>query len=155
MGDKLANFDSGPYLVVAVFSEAVLQEQDGVASLIRIVDRTIMRVTGTAVPEEMPPFERRLNLYLSFKSGDARGTISIKVTRTLPSGLTDNENAFETGVHFEGGNRGHNLNLQLQMRFTEPGIYWFNVYVDDRLATRTPFEVIYLPTRGPAQMQTQ
>lgn len=143
MTEPIASFDRGPYLQAALFCERILDEKDEVKSIIRIIDRMRVQASGTEAPERMPPFQRDLTAFLSFKSGDARGPVPIKVTLTRPSGLTDGKSIWHGTVHFEGGTRGQNLTLHLRISFQEAGPYWFNVYVDDRLATRMPFEVIY------------
>ncbi len=152
MTEPLGTFETGPYLQAALFCERVLEEKDDVKSVIRIIDRMRVQASGTGPPQVMPEFQRDLVAFLIFKSGDARGPVSIKITLTRPSGLTDANPVWHGTVHFEGGSRGNNLTLRLRISFRDAGPYWFNVYVEDRLATRMPFEVIYttLATTGPA-----
>jgi hypothetical protein len=45
----------GPHVGIAVLCEKVLQEGDGVLSLIRVVDRIIHSAVGPEAPDEMPP----------------------------------------------------------------------------------------------------
>lgn len=145
--ESLGTFDRGPYLQAALFCERVIDEKDNVKSLIRIIDRLQIQATGLEVPETMPPIERDLVAFLTFKSGEARGQVPIRITLTRPSGLTDAEPIWQGTVHFEGGTRGHNLVIRMRTRFTEPGPYWYSVYVGERLATKMPFEIIYTTMR--------
>jgi len=153
--EPIATFETGPYLQVAVFCEQILDEKDNVKSLIRIIDRLFVQASGPNPSEAMPEFESELNAFLLFKSGQATGPVPIRITLTRPSGLTASNPVWYGTVHFEGGTRGHNLTLQIRYKFREPGPYWFNVYVGDRLATRMPFEVIYttMITAGQAPPQ--
>ncbi len=139
---------TGPYCVAALLCEYVLTEKDNVHSLIRIVDRITVQAIGPGAPDQMPETPLKQTLYLSFKSGEARGPVSIKVTQTEPSGLEKPEPLWEGTIHFEGGTRGHNLIIGMKGKLKQPGPYWFNLYVGDSLAARTPLEVIYTHSRG-------
>lgn len=143
MTEQISAFDRGPFLQAALFCERILDEKDEVKSIIRIIDRMRVQASGPEAPDRMQPFQRELVTFLNFKSGDARGPVPIRVTLTRPSGLTDGSPVWHGTVHFEGGTRGHSLTLRLRINFQEAGPYWFNVYVEERLATRMPFEVIY------------
>ena len=154
MNEPQADSLSGPYLTAALFCERVLDEKDGVKSLIRVIDRLVIQAHGSGAPETMPPFTRELIGVLMFKSGEARGPVLIRATLTEPSGLTRLEDAWRGTVHFEGGTRGHTVTLRMNMTFDAPGAYWFNLYIADRLTTRMPYEVIYTTSAmgtGPGQ----
>jgi hypothetical protein len=134
-------FERGPYLTTAVFCEQVLQEASGVLSLIRIVDRMNVTASGPHSPEEMPPQKLGWTLVITLKSGDARGSHPVKIVPQRPSGET--MPPITLSVHLEGDNKGANLVAKMDMQVEMPGIYWFNIYVDDYLITRVPFELIY------------
>ena len=80
-------FERGPYLKTAVLCERVLWEKDNVPSLIRIIDRITHTRTGPDAPTEMPPVSYNLTAFISFTSGQARGSYEIKVELEEPSGL--------------------------------------------------------------------
>lgn len=44
----------GPYVQVAAFCEKVLVEQDGVVTLVRLIDRLTHQAVGPGAPEKMP-----------------------------------------------------------------------------------------------------
>ena len=142
------SFEQGPYLEVAAFCERVLHEQDGVLSLIRVIDRVTHTVVGPDAPLEMEPFDYQMVLVLKLKAGEARGRHEVKIERELPSGLRETETAPSWTVHLEGGNRGADLVMNVAMRFEVEGLYWFNVYFDGELLTRMPFEVRYSRMAG-------
>ena len=147
--DKVeSSITTGPYLVAALICERLLTEKDNVQSLIRIVDRLNVQAAGPDAPEQMPDVPFNYIFFLALKSGAATGPVPVKVTMTLPSGLEHSGPLFEGTVHFEGGTRGHNQVTNLRGTFKHAGPYWFNVYIDEKLITRTPMEVIYTVSRG-------
>ena len=134
-------FEQGPYLKTAVFCEHVLREVDGVPSLIRIVDRITHTRTGPDAPVEMPPVSHNLRAFISLASGEMRGSSEIKIELEEPSGLR--KPSMASSVLFEGEDKGVNLVLNMTTTFEYQGLYWFNVYLDDKLLTRMPLRVIY------------
>ena len=148
MAEQTYAFEQGPYLQMAVFCEKVLQERDGVLSVIRIIDRVIRTVTGPNPPEVMPPLDYQLTAVITLKSGRARGGVQVEIEPEMPSGLKMPRNTMT--AQMEGNERGQNLIMNIQMRFDEPGVYWFSVYVDKRLITRMPLTVQYSRVSGPA-----
>lgn len=139
--------EHGPYLQVAAFCERVLAESDGVLSLIRIVDRIIQTVSAPEAPESMPSFSYNLTAVIALKAGDARGSLEVRMEMEDPSGIRTKGPTMTT--HLEGEDRGQNLVFNMQMNFTSPGLYWFNVYVDNQLLTRMPLRVVYTRIGGP------
>lgn len=137
-------FESGPYVQVAAFCEKVLEEKDGVLSLIRVVDRITHTVAGPGAPAEMQPFPYQLMLALTLKTGQARGGYNLKIVRELPSGIREESQGPSFRIHFEGeGDRGQNLVLQLQLMFEQEGLHWFDVFLEEQLLTRLPLRVVY------------
>ena len=142
-------FERGPYITAATFCEQVLQEASGVLSLIRIVDRMTTTATGPTAPEQMPTSQLNWTLVIALKSGDARGSHPVKIVPQLPSGET--LQPITLSAHLEGENKGQNLLARMNMPLEMPGIYWFQIFVDDQLMTKVPLEVIYsrIVTPGP------
>ena len=142
-------FDRGPYITAATFCEQVLQEASGVLSLIRIVDRMVTTATGPTAPEQMPTSQLNWTLVIALKSGDARGSHPVKIVPQLPSGET--LQPITLSADLEGENKGQNLLARMNMPLEMPGIYWFQIFVDDQLMTKVPLEVIYsrIVTPGP------
>ena len=132
-------FERGPHLLAAVLCERVLTEQDGVNSLIRIVDR--ITLTGPAPPLELQPFNHTLWLYMSFKSGSARGVKDLIIRIQKPSG--DSPPAQALPVNFEGeDDRGANLIVQLQLEIDVVGVWWFDISLDGVHVTKLPLRII-------------
>lgn len=95
----------------------------------------------------MPSLRHQFWLFLAFKSGEARGPETVKVTLTKPDGLTDQNPVVEQDVNFEGGVRGSNLVVEMRIEFKSPGPYWFSVVIGDNLVTKVPYEVVYTHRR--------
>ncbi len=132
--------ESGPFLQAAAFCEKVLQEQDGVLSLIRIVDRVITD-TGLLEAGGIPPIHP-LYAVITFKGGEARGSAQLKLAPMAPSGVKLAE--IETSVLFEGGeDRGIQLIVPVALPLNQSGVYWFSVLLDDEFVTKIPLRVVH------------
>lgn len=145
-------FHRGPFLIAAALCEKVLQEQGGVNSLIRIVDRVTQTAVGQQPPESMPSVKYTLWLYVSFKSGVVRGVKELGVRLQKPSGNSPFSTTFP--MNFEGeDDRGINLAAELNIELDEVGLWWFDISLDGDFVTKIPLRVVYLrqPTPGPAQ----
>ena len=132
---------SGPYLQMAVLCEKVLQEADGVTSIIRIVDRITLSAKDKTAPADMPAVPINLKAIIGFKSGMARGPYTVKVKPVSPSGVASS--TIESPLLLEGEDRGAAMVLDLAFQAKEEGIYWFEVYLLDVLITRMPLRVVY------------
>jgi hypothetical protein len=139
----------GPYVQIATFCEKVLQEQDGVISIIRAIDRVIRTEVGPAPPEKMPPMSLTLTVLIQLRSGGALGRHTVSIRTEEPSG--HRRAPVELPIHFEGQDRGNNLLVDLLVNDLQEGLFWFDVLLDnDRLLTRMPLHVIYQPMRTAA-----
>lgn len=138
----------GPFLAAAVLCERVLTEQDGVLSLIRIVDRITQTAVGPETPDEMPAFPVNLTAVIVLKSGSARGRHSVRITLEAPSGQEIGQEVI-LPVLLEGEDRGVNLVVNLGFQAEHEGIYWVNVHFGSQkhLLTRVPLRVVYQPQR--------
>ncbi len=137
---------AGPYLAAALFCERVLEEKDGVLSIIRIIDRVIQSASGPSTPDQMPPLSYGLTVLICLKPGRAKGTTQVRIDMESPSGLV--KPGPSMSALMEGEDRGQNLIMKMQMTFDEPGLYWFNVYVENTIITRMPFRVVYTRMGG-------
>lgn len=137
---------TGPFLNAALFCERVLEERDGVLTVVRVIDRVIQRAAGPNPPPEMPPFPINITVFISVKSGSARGRHTVTLRPEDPSGLK--LDAVQLPVLFEGDDRGANLVLNIGFQAEHEGLYWFDVLLDEQTQiTRMPLRVVYEPTR--------
>jgi hypothetical protein len=145
-------FETGPYLITAVLCERAIQENDGVLSLIRMVDKITNTIAGPSptVPDTMPPVSVNLTLVIVMKPGEARGRYMITVRPEAPSGQQLSE--VELPVSFAGSpDTGANVLFGINMIATEEGVYWFDILLDGQLLTRTPLRIEYSPRRTGVQ----
>ncbi len=151
-----AEAHTGPHLVTAVLCEKVLQEQDGVLSVIRIIDRVIQSAAGPEVPDQMPPFiSDNLTLLVALRADQARGRFGIKIRPEAPGGIQ--LPPVENSVTLQPGSAGVNLIMPMAFPISEEGVYWFDVFLTqpaasaaERLLTRVPLEVHYSPQKQPS-----
>ena len=146
--------DGGPYVSVACACEKVLTEQDGVLSIIRVIDRVFHQVVGPEAPTQFEPFTFNFVLLVTLKSGDARGSYTVEIRPEAPSGERFDP-LVSVPVLFEGEERGANLILNMGFQVQMEGLYWFDVLFQDKVLTRVPLRVVYQPTRtaGPTMPQ--
>lgn len=138
----------GPYLTGALICEKVLTEQDGVASVIRIIDRVFFVTDEEGKPiNAQYPFQ----IFITLRSGAARGSFSLAVQMEKPS--TESVPLLEAPVLFEGEERGVNILFGVGFEPDGPGLYWFDVLFENERITRIPLRVVYQsqPTVGRAR----
>jgi hypothetical protein len=146
--------ETGPYLAAAVLCEKVIQEADGVVSLMRVIDRVTVNVTvtpqGSGVPAITPPSSMppvlvsSLTLFLSFKAGLAQGRSNITIRLVGP----DEQRVLEqqATIHFSGGaDQGANLIIALNLQLHMEGLYWFYILLENEFLTRVPLRLVYNP----------
>ena len=137
--------EGGPFLQAALICERILTEADGTVSAIRIIDRFFITPNpGQPPAATMPAVVMSHTLFVTFKSGAVHGRLTAKLVFRGPSGLKLQEVSIP--VLLEGDERGANLIIPYQIQVEEEGLYWFDVYLDDKLMTKVPFRVIYQAT---------
>lgn len=131
----------GPYVQTAVLCEKVLQEKDGVISIIRIIDTLNITASGVGVPEEMPAGQVNLPVVIVLKAGMLKGKYELKIVPVTPSAKRMPPTS--VSAYFEGDDRGINVMLNMSLLVKEEGVFWFEVSVQDQLLTRIPLRVVY------------
>jgi len=136
--------EQGPYLIAACLCERVLDEKDGVKSVIRFVDRITRTMVGPSPAEEMEPFEYPLTLLVKLKSGWARGAYPLQIRLVKPSG--ESPTPFQRTIYLEGEeDRGTDVVVNMRMKFDTPGVHWFDVHLGEVRMTRIPLRIVYIP----------
>ena len=143
----------GPYVQVAAVCERVLNEKDGVLSLIRIVDRFVVPVPTPAPGAETPAVTINAFLVVALKSGFYEGKGTLRIVPTSPSGKQQPE--LSSGILLEGQDRGMNVVLQLQFVTREEGLHWFDVFFENQLLTRIPVRVLFSWMAGVPKVEPQ
>jgi len=134
-------FETGPYVSAAVLCERVLEEKDGVVTLVRLIDRFIVTAQGPDAPATLPPTLVSVVAVVWLRSGEARGRHVLQLRPEKPSG--ERLDATEISVHFEGEERGSRTTGNISLVADEEGLYWFDVLLDDTLLSRIPLRIMY------------
>lgn len=129
-----------PYIAFASFCERVLQEQDGVLSAIRIVDRLIIQAPPPEAGDNSPT-PVQISMLIGLRSGGYVGSGLLSVRGVLPSGK-EFQTKTEAIAELKGADTGFNVIINAFMPIKERGIYWFDVVFNNRLLTRIPLSVL-------------
>jgi hypothetical protein len=138
---------NGPYLNYAAICEKVLREADEVLSLIRIIDRVTVTITGStppgvgSVPQILlePAPAVGVTLVIGLKSGGFIGSVPVKIRIDTPSGFRLPE--YETSAVLRGEEQGAAIVLPIQIPAQDEGVYWFVVEVSGEVFTRVPLRI--------------
>ncbi len=136
-----------PRLRIGTLCERVLEEKDGALSLIRLIDRLVIRAEGTDVPRELPPAQVPLTALMSWING--LGNYEAKVRVDFPDG-----NSIESPTlpfYLDSLDKVQNQIVRLVLPVKRPGVYWFNFLLGDEVKGRVPLRVIYERKAHPKQ----
>ena len=129
-----------PYLKLGVICERVLQEKDGVLSLIRVVDRFTITIAGKEPPDQLPEGVKILTIVMSWVGGLGRHEAAFNINspggETQPSSRT-------WSFTLDALNQGHNIIVTLPVRIRRAGIYWIEFILNGVVKSRIPFQVLY------------
>ena len=133
--------ENGPYLQAAFFCERLLEESDGVFSAIRMVDTVTLQGSESDPGADSATID--LTLFIAFKAGKARGSHELTVVKEDPSRQpADAEERHTQPLVFYGTeDQGVTVIMPVAMTAGEAGLYWFTIFLGDRLMTRVPLRV--------------
>ena len=129
-----------PYLKVGAICERVLEEKDGVLSLIRIVDRFTITITGKEPPDQLPQGIKLLTIIMGWVGG--LGSHEAALNIISPGGETQ-QSPQSWSFTLDAINRGHNIIVTLPVRIAKEGVYWVEFILNDQVKSRIPFQVLY------------
>lgn len=135
----------GPYLSIAVICERVLQEKDGVNTLVRIFDQWNVHSPFPG-PTTIP-----LSIVVSLIAGRFIGQLNVVLRGKSPSGKI--LQLFEhPPMELKGKAEGERADIIFNVHFTaqEQGTYWFEVLFNGEVKTKIPLLVTHtqLPSAG-------
>jgi len=126
-----------PYVAVASFCEHALQEQDGVYSIIRVIDTVTVKIppgVTTAKPIIRYP------LFIMLRAGDVRGKRTVRIQLRTPSneikGMLN-----PVPVVFTGEEQGVVLRVDVTYGVEEYGVFWAEVLVEEDVVARVPLRL--------------
>jgi hypothetical protein len=131
----------GPWVQMAVLCERVIEGKDGALSIIRAVDEVTLPVHGPAAPATVPVVPLQTWLAVTVRAGAALGKHKLSIRMQTPQGSYLESHDYD--MDFEKPESGINVVVQLRMQLKNQGLYWFEVLVDDTLATVVPLRVNY------------
>jgi hypothetical protein len=124
-----------PLVTAALICENVIIENDGVPSIVRVVDRGTIEIPPTLPPDIQAAFQ--VVAFFAVKAGDLHGDYEFTVVIRSPDGKSATPS--ETWrVHLAGGETGGNLKLQLSLP-AKPGLYWVDLTLRGEVLSSTPF----------------
>jgi hypothetical protein len=129
-----------PYLKLGTICERVLQEKDGVLSLIRMVDRFTLTISGEEPPDQLPHGLKLLTIIMSWVGG--LGSHEAAFNIISPSGETQ-RSPQTWSFTLDAINRGHNIIVTLPVSIAKEGVYWIEFTLNDQVKSRIPFQMIY------------
>jgi hypothetical protein len=138
--EKPAKKIRGPYLAAAVYCQTIVSESEGRVTPVNIFDSINLTIPA-GTPPNFPSEENRIHIpvwsFISFRSGDAPGEHNFYIVAESPSGKKQKQEEQVIKLP-EGAHAGANLNIKITMGIFKGGLFWTNVYLDNKLMTRMP-----------------
>lgn len=135
-----------PSLRFACLCDNVIEDKEGVFSLIRIVDRVTVAVRGYKVPEKMPAVRHKVKLAVGWTAGVGRHSMNVRIT--TPSGAVKELQPFDFAL--KSVEQNQNFVGDVNLVLSEQGLYWIEVLLNGRVRTRLPWRIVYEPEEGAA-----
>jgi hypothetical protein len=130
---------NGPYVSTAALCELVLHEKNEQISCIRFVD-TLELTVPADTPDPFPLIVFQVRGLVSFKSGDFVGSKTLKIQLRNPGGKIGRPDQIYP-LQFQGNEHGTNLIFQAELQTNQEGLYYFDIFLDEELATRMPLRI--------------
>ena len=140
-----------PYITMASFCERVLTEQDGVLTAVRIIDTLNVQVLNDHLAKSAI---ERVTLLVGLRSGPFKGSGTLKLVAVDADGKPS-KNTSTTPVALLGGAHGTNIIVNLGIAVSKSGVYWYEIYFNDQLLTRTPLSVSVIEKKIELPPQTK
>jgi uncharacterized protein DUF6941 len=120
----------GPYVQAALLCEDVRQESGGRVTIVRLLDRVVVRQRGSANPPEIQPTFVECKAVVILKTGSRPGEYKLRIRLTSPSKKPLHEFSTDISLPVEE-DRGVNIVMPIQFSAAEEGVYWFEVRLSD------------------------
>jgi hypothetical protein len=138
--------EAGPLLAAALLCERVIEDKEGVLSIIRIVDNfTVSRTLPVVAPPPDSTPVIVVTLLVSFKAGQAKGTYQVESRLRAASGKPLKGMGEQPNPSFtfsgEQPEQGANIVINAGVPANEPGLYYFDILLDGSPVTSVPFRI--------------
>ena len=153
MAKKKTSARAEPMLAMAVVCEKVLKEDDSVFSAIRIID--IVKVPKEAIATI--PKDGILGLpyviVAIFKSNGFKGDKHLRIDLITPS--KRRHPVFGSKLTFTGvPETGANIALPVYLKLDAEGLYWFDVFLDNKRFAHIPLRLELIEPKPPQATMT-
>lgn len=128
-----------PKVAVAVMCERVLQENDGVMSLIRIIDKAT--VNRPKIDKRNPVLDT--NVFLSFRADGFVGKKRLSMRGFNPDGKPWKAPPVEAEIEWTGPDHITNVTVRLRLTIQSEGLYCIQVTLNDKPVSRIPLTVVW------------
>lgn len=146
----------GPFVTAALFCEGVNEEANGVVSAIRIVDEIRMGLSSNAPPDfpsKAHPLELSMLSLIIIRAGDLAGKKKrmLKIVINAPSGkkVQAIPHVFDMPPYPNGT---ATIKAKINLKATEAGCYWLDVFVDGKRLTKMALNLQIQPAVPPASV---
>jgi hypothetical protein len=146
----------GPWLLVAAFCDRVLDDGEGNLSLDRLIGRLTLVPEDPSAPNVMPELSHTLTFVLTILTPPGR------TSAPLVLGIRSPDGQLRVGppinFKFTTETPASTLVMPFQMTFHVEGLHLVEVVLDDKLITRIPLDVVYLPQKrstNPPALESQ
>jgi hypothetical protein len=129
-----------PYLKYGVICEQVLAEKDDVLSLIRIVDKFTITITGKEPPDQLPEGIKVMTIAMCWAGG--LGTHEAAFNIQSPGGEIQPSRQ-SWSFNLDALNRSHGIIVRLPVQIKRAGVYWIEFVLNGEVKSRSPFQVVY------------
>lgn len=134
---SVSSAEAGPFVAMAVFCQRVERQPDGTVDVVGVVDGVSVSAPPDG-PLAEPAIIRLLGL-VSVRAGSVRGAHRLSLQAHFPGG--DDGPALVRPIEFSDRAPGATLSFPLELEARDAGLYWFDVFFDDRPLTRIPLIV--------------
>jgi hypothetical protein len=139
--------------VNAMLCDRVIKDSNGFLTAITIMSgysvsplKIALASPDGAIDEAHPKFvwqPLRVNLVITFVTEES-AEFETMVKIVGPRGREmDDSNTHRFPVKIGGGAEGHTISMSVRIAVPLIGEYWFEIYVDGDLATKTPMRIVY------------
>lgn len=135
----------GPYLNMALICERVITDVSGSLGLIDVLEGLKYHPSPDDSGQLLPA-RVQVKLVIRLVAGGARGKHTIRLRPETPAGMNLPE--FAMPVFFEGDRHAVTTIADVPFTAEHEGIYWFDVFLDERRLTRIPLQILYQGVAG-------
>lgn len=140
-----SNSSPGPYVQAALLCERVVQEKAGRVTIVRLLDRVVVRAVTNAGPSQIPTTIVQCHAVVILKTGSRPGKYKLRLVLTSPSKKRLREFSVDINLPAEE-DQGVNIVMPIEFPAEEEGVYWFEVKLNDEESplTKTSLRLVRL-----------